>query len=137
MSAVLRVYGCSLDIDDVLKRTQWTLCSVQRCGERRFPDSSKNDELFSINAIFVDMSAADLSDLGRQIEDVIQFLSLHADQVESLIASEGVEEAVIDFGIAKRDHVAQVDVFPAALVRSAGKLGLGLSLSQYAFSASE
>ena len=42
-----------------------------------------------------------------------------------------VEIATLDFGISQRDVAAQFDYFQPELVRIAGKLGLGLELSQY------
>jgi hypothetical protein len=137
MSAVLRVYGRSLNLDEVLDGTTFEPCAIQRRGERRFPESTTNQDVFSMNAIFIDVSDADFSNFGQQINDAIEFLDLYDDEIESLMTSQGVEDVYIDFGIAKRDVVAQVDVFPGRLVRVAGKFGIGLGLSRYPISDSE
>ena len=77
-----------------------------------------------------EVSGAEVDDLSKQVEDAITFLQRHAEDIRMMMnaASGG---GVLDFAIERRDAAVQFDRFPAALVVEAGRLGLGLELSQF------
>jgi hypothetical protein len=77
------------------------------------------------------VSDASDEDLPSQVADAIRFLTVHHGEVSRLMASSGLEGAVLDFGVGRRDVVVQCDTLPAPLVRLAGGLGLAIELSQY------
>lgn len=77
------------------------------------------------------MSEAPFTDLPGQVQDAMAFLADHAVEVARLVAFPGVEEVVLDFGVARRDVAVQTDRLPTELIRAAGRLGLGVDLSSY------
>jgi hypothetical protein len=77
------------------------------------------------------VSEAGFHEFAEQLEDAVEFLTENAGEVRKLVAFPGVTGAVLDFGIAWRDVVAQSDRFPAELVRLAGASGIALELSHY------
>jgi hypothetical protein len=82
----------------------------------------------------VAVSDASWSNLPAQVRDAESFLSKHKREITRLSRFPGVEGLVLDFPIhlrIGRKVVAQFDLFPATLVRAAGKLGIALELSIY------
>ncbi len=77
------------------------------------------------------VSDAPGDDLPAQVEDAIQFLAAHHAELTRLMASSGMDGAVLDFGIERRDVVVQCDTLPAPLIRLAGELGLAIEISLY------
>ncbi len=126
--SVLRVYGQSLNLDAAIAECGLAVCATQRRGEARV---SGSDRVFSQNAIFVEISAADIEDFERQVDDALSFLSQYQTEIADLVGTRGVEEAYIDFCIPRLDGAAQSAIFSTQLVRAAGRLNLGLCLSLY------
>jgi hypothetical protein len=76
-------------------------------------------------------SDTDFNDFARQIGDAIAFLEKHSDMIRMMVSFPGVEDAVLDFGIERRDVAVQCDRLPAKLVSLAGNVGLAIEISQY------
>jgi hypothetical protein len=130
MSAVLRAYGTRFDVDAFLVDCTLPVCTVNRRGEP-VRSGQPNGCLCEQSGIHVSASNADFGEFPRQIEESIAFLRANAQQIRRLCEFPGIEGVTLDFGIARRDVVAQYDHFPAELVRLAGSLGLAIELSQY------
>jgi len=81
-------------------------------------------------AVHILVSDADFHELDLQISDATAFLRDHLADLQILASQAGIA-ATLDFGIARRDVLAQVDGFPAGLVELAGRVGLSLEISQY------
>lgn len=125
-------YGCpdpDFDVDAFLADCDWDVSPVFRRGEVRLPRTEP--EGCRGSGFNLKLSAAGFHALDAQVRDVVAFLATQADEVRRLVAFPGVSTVVIDFGIARRDVVAQSDRFPAELVRLAGACGVALELSQY------
>jgi hypothetical protein len=124
---VLRVAGQDFAVDEFLTNSHLRPCAVWRHGERRTPHGPP-----SRNAGFnLVVSDAPGCDLPSQVRDAIQFLTEHYEALARLMAWKGVEGAVLDFGVERRDVVVQCDTLPAALIRLAGGLGLAIEMSLY------
>lgn len=130
MSAVLRAYGTSFDVDAFLVECTLPVCTVKRRGEP-VRLSQPNGCRLERSGIHVPASDADFGEFPRQIEEATAFLRANAEQIRRLCEFPGVEGVTLGFGIARRDVVVQCDCFPAELVRLAGALGLDIELSQY------
>jgi hypothetical protein len=83
-----------------------------------------------------DVSNAPISDLGGQIADAIEFLSVNAGELEKIVAA-GPSEAALDFAVEWRDVAVQNDVLPAELILRAAEFGLAIWLAHYACAAGE
>ncbi|WP_210420384.1 hypothetical protein [Aquisphaera giovannonii] len=74
-------------------------------------------------------------DLPGQIEDAIEFLQRHRNDLERLRAAPGVVDIRLDFPYELRideDNVwAQFDYLPPKLLALAGALGIGIEMSLY------
>ena len=96
-------------------------------GQPRFP-GSKVEEQSGMN---VSVSEREFSDLSGQINDAIQFLAEHANELARLGNYPGVQRIDLDFPIVDRDVAFQSDSFPAALLSQMGELQIGLVISRY------
>ena len=137
MSAVLRAYGSSFDVDAFLTGCTLPVCAVKRRGEPVFPASQPNGRRHDRSGVHISVSDADFDEPGGQIAESIVFLRTEAEQIRRLCEWPGVNGVTLDFGIARRDAAVQCDHFPAELVELAGSLGLSIELSQYPVSSGE
>ena len=130
MGCVLRVAGRDFDVD-TCRRGALVPSAVYRRGEARFstlPRARKNLE----SGFSILVSKTNASPFADQTEDALSFLALHRRAIRALRRHEGVESAVLDFRLEQpAEFTGQGQVFPEALVRLAGGLGLGLELSFY------
>ena len=131
MSCVLRANGAGFLVDRFLQESELIPCAVYRKGERRSPVRKPKGQIHETSGLNVDVSKADFDNLQGQIQDAISFLKQHKTELERLRRFPGVDEVCLDFGIAKRDVIAQADYFPPVLLYLAGSLGIGIELSQY------
>ena len=136
MSTVLRLSGTEFNVEVAMASTSLEPCAVRRKGGLRFPKSQTNTSVFESSGLNFLVSDAGFHEFEFQVDDAIEFLESQFDELKPLLASPGIDEAWLGFGVAKRDVVAQVDLFPSRLIRLAGALGLGIEVSQYPVSSS-
>ena len=77
------------------------------------------------------LSEAEFSNPEQQLRDATEFLDRFAEALKLLAEFQGVQDAVLDFGIEDRDTGVQADYFPPRLLRLAGTLNVGLVVSRY------
>ncbi len=130
MSAMLRVYSESFDVNAYVSTSQFPVFRVFHRGEPygvRHRSDAKKHERSGFNAV---VSEADFDDFKGQVRDAIAFLKQHAEKVWRVVALAG--SASIDFGIADREGaVVQSETFPAERVRLAAACNLALEFSRY------
>lgn len=131
MSVVLRVWGRDLDVASAIDALSLDPCSIARSGERKFPHSESNLAVFDVSGVGFCVSDDVISDFTRQVEQTVEFLEQHLNEVQRLVNVSGVDEGALCFGITRRDDVVQVNRMSPRLVALAGKLGLGIDLSHY------
>lgn len=129
MPCVFRAHGKTFLVDRFLLKSRLRPYQVLRKGLPH-PVRSRDTNL-GYSGFKIDASRADFSDLGKQIKDAIRFLKRNRKELAILSKFRGVETIELDFGIASRDVPVQCDSFPAELVRLAGELNIGITLSQY------
>ncbi len=122
---VLRAHGTGFAVDDFLAQSSLTPCAVWHLGEKRF----KRGQACEDSGFNVLISEAEV--LPDQTNDAIKFLNDFSVELCQLQKSPGIEHLVLDFGICRRDVMAQIDRFPAELIALAGAMGMGIALSQY------
>jgi hypothetical protein len=137
LSAVLRASGPDFDVNAFVANCGLNVSKVFYRGEPLLPDTRPGGRRHADSGLNLVVSNAEFHEFAEQIEDAIDFLKLHAVEVQRLAAFPGVTGVVLDFGIECRDVVAQSDQFPAELVRLAGTCGIALEMSHYRVSDAE
>src|SRR5688572_4019917 len=120
MSCVLRANGSNFLVDRFLEECDLVPCVVYRKGERRPISRSGNEVNDAFSGLHVVVSNAEFDDLQGQIQDAISFMQKHQMELRRLCEFPGVEGVTLDFGIARRDVVAQFEYLPPELLSLAG-----------------
>jgi hypothetical protein len=128
MSCILRVSGGDLSADELARSTSLKPYRIFRKGEL---GTIKSKGPLTESAAYYLVSDQDFNRLEGQIAEAIAFLEAEGAAVRNLVRFAGVERACLDFGAEWRDVVVQCDVFPSALLRLAGDLGLDLHVTHY------
>jgi hypothetical protein len=134
MSCILRISGESLDVDALLRQHNLPPDRSWKKGEARlFKGKAHIDS--GVNFIASD---ADLNEFERQLIDATAFLELNVTSIVKMATTQGVQFAILDFGIALNEgYVAQFCFFPPQLIKLLASAGVGLEISHYACSKSE
>ena len=131
MSCILRISGETLDIDALLARHHLLPDRTWKKGDAR---SLKGKVHSDSGANFV-ASEADLDEFARQLDEATAYLEAHAKTIAEIVATPGVQFAVLDFGVSLREgYVAQFCYFPPQFIQLAANARVGLEVSQYACS---
>ena len=137
---VLTATGLVFDVDAFVHDTSLTPYSIFRKGERRFPNSERNQERNEFSGLKIDVSEKEWDDLPGQLSDALTFLTSHSGELRRLVRFPGVEDVRLDFPynlrIDAKNVLGQCDYLPPALLREAGNLGVGIELSLYPAEAS-
>ena len=131
MSAVLRVHGKAFNVDAFVANCTLPVCTVKRRGEPVSATSQADGRRHEQSGVHILASESDFTDFPAQVNDAISFLRANELELRRLRTSPGVETAMLDFGIERRDVAVQSDRLPAELLRLAGALDLDIELSQY------
>ena len=124
--SVLRASGDRFDPNRFLEQSTLKPCNVFMKGERRSETSVWNSSGITVPTI-----DAEIENLPKQIQDSIDFLKLHRDELKHLKQFEGIDDMRIDFGVERKTVFAQSHFLPADLVTLAGEIGIGLEISVY------
>ena len=130
MPCYLNFSGIRFDVDAFMHQ-----CGILPDSSSRRGDASKRlypcCDIKSMCQFVV--SEADFTDFKTQINDAIRFLNEHGEALSCWKDFEVDFEPRLDFGIQTRmfDVGVQIDSFPTELVKLAGRVGIGIMLSQY------
>ena len=130
MAGMFRINGMTLDIDRLLASIPWRPSMSYRKGEpcsKVRPRGKKNKKS---GANFV-VSDAAFAQFNKQKRDAIECLKTIQPVFKKIMNWPGLDEGSLDFGIYRRDVIAQFDKFPAELLKLAGDLGIDIELSCY------
>ena len=135
MSCVLRVIGKELNVEELLKidsnpDTYW------KKGEVKLKTKPTEKKHLHSGAHYC-VSEAEFNEFEKQKKDVIRYLNKNEEKIKAIQKLSGIESIFLDFGIEQRDVFVQSNFFPPELITLAGKLGLGIELSQYPLSDEE
>jgi len=131
MTCILRVSGKQFASRAYAQRTTLPVVKTYVRGELRLPSTKPNGTKNKMSGVNIEVSRADFTNLKRQIQDAVKFLTRHRPALRRLKRTSGVEDVTLDFGVADRDVAAQFDYFPPELIASAGSLGIGIEISRY------
>lgn len=130
MSCVLRVSGDHLDVDSLLSSVHLRPDNIWHRGEprRRSKPNGRSREDSGVTFLASD---ADLSEFELQIEEATKYLEDHAGLIAGIVSFEGVQNAILDFGIELRDTAIHSDTLPPGFLRAACNAGIAVELSHY------
>jgi hypothetical protein len=128
---VLRASGVAFPVDEFLDNSSFAPCAVWHKGELRSKSRSAHTD-YGFNLV-----VSEAEDLPTQVKDTVEFLNQQRAELIRLTHTTGFDSIVLDFGICRRDVLAQFDHFPADLVRFAAEFGMSIELSQYRASGPE
>lgn len=129
MGCILHFVGFDADVDRLKELSPVIPCRTFRRGEAR--STRPNSRITATSGVNLLVSDADFEELERQLSDARDFLQTHASVLKEMRKVPGVERAGLDFGIAKRDVIVQIDTFSADLIVLLAEINCGLVLTQF------
>ena len=121
---VLRASGDEFVPEEFLKGSSFKPCNVFLKGEARGRSS-----VWTSSGFTVEVSAR--QELGKQIEDAIEFLNRNRDELSRLGAMQGLTGVELDFGISRKSVFVQTSYLTPELLKAAGSLRIGIEISIY------
>ena len=128
---VLKIYSDTFSFKAFSENTNIPVFSVYDKGEYR--NQSKTRKCKE-NSLSLDVSEKEWDDFPGQVTDAVEFLSKYYKELLELFGKIDDVDAYLDFPIYSRlsEEIAnQNDHLPKKLVSMAGKLNLGIEMSQY------
>ncbi len=125
MSCMLRVFGSSLKIDELLSQLTLIPNSTWHIGEQHHGVTLKES-----GASFV-VSEADMSEFNCQTKEACTFLNKNTVEIQSMVKFTGVKEVILDFGIELRDTAIHSDYLSPSFIEAVAHTGVGVELSHY------
>lgn len=130
MACYLRAWGTAFDAKAFVDGSSLAWDPVWLRGQRRRVAPPGRPERHEDSGVTTLAGPGD--QWPAQVAGVIAFLRANEAEVARLIASPGVEDAVLDFGVHWHDDLAAMFFrFPQELLKLAGAAGLELELSVY------
>ncbi len=123
---VLRASGDHFDPQKFLNDSAFVPCNVFRKGERKAQNRS-----WASSGFTVVVSEASGDHLAQQIQDAIEFLQTHKEEVGRLMRFDGLEGIDLDFGVNRTNGFVQSNRLPPELLTLAGALSVGVEVSIY------
>lgn len=131
MSCIFRAGGKDFNTDDFIARAPLNIDSMWRKREKRFPNSTTNEQVNESSGIRIVASKACFAELPQQIEDVISFLQTNLEGLKRLSSFPGVEWMILDFGAEIYPPGWSSFTFPPILLSLSAQAGISLCLSVY------
>lgn len=132
MSCVLRLIGEYFDVDSFEKECNVQFSKKTHKGEPMFKTKPDDKRVIPQSSLSVTTSEAEFDDLDGQIKDTIKYLEANYDDLSIIQKTSDIEYAFLDFGIdSERKRFCQDVAFPPELVKLAGELKIGLTVSIY------
>ncbi|PCK04826.1 MAG: hypothetical protein COA42_18780 [Alteromonadaceae bacterium] len=132
---VLKIYSETYSFKTFSEKTNIPVYSVYDKGEYR---NKKKTKMSKENSLSLDVSEKEWDDFPGQVTDALEFLSKYYEELSDLFGEIDNVDAYLDFPIYSRmnEEIAnQNDHLPRDLVSIAGKLNLGIEMSQYSHDA--
>lgn len=125
-----------MNVDELIDTLRLEPDGVWRKGE----DSSRGDPLgepLAKSVVTFVASDADFEAFETQLEEATAFVERNMAGLIRVSALQGVEEAVLDFGVELRDVAVHCDRLPPRFLRAAGKAGVSVQISHYSYGPEE
>jgi hypothetical protein len=131
MSCVLKIIGENLDVDAFVAKTSMEGFDKSYKGE---PINKVNPSIKKWSAAGIVTSEADFDDVKMQIEETIEFLTRHKDNLRHIATTPEIDYATINFGVDSvidKDHLTQSFHFTKPLIKICAELDIEIELSIY------
>ena len=130
LSALIRVAGKDLNVEDLLERVQLDPDRVTKKSPNSREASSREREARDFITFYIE--GTDLQPLQEQLPLIIQYLRTNQEQLRFLASEPSVEESVLAIGIAIPEcAVSFTDRLPSELLKLVSALGFSLEISHY------
>ncbi|MGX5174337.1 hypothetical protein ACUR5C_09985 [Aliikangiella sp. IMCC44653] len=129
---ILRINSDTYSFKKFAEETKIPVYSVYDKGEFR---NKKKTRVCREYTLSFDVSEKDWDDFPGQVTDALEFLSKYYNELSTLLVMTESVDAYLDFPIYSRlneEIVNQNDHLPKELIAIAGRLNLGIEMSQYA-----
>jgi hypothetical protein len=126
MSCVLHAVGTGFDVKAFLATSPLRGKAAIQQRDEAVPAPRSERAGFDVR-----VSEADFDDLATQIDDALEFLDTHEDELRRLAGFPGVDSVALDFAVSWRNVAVQTDSFPPELLWRAGALDISLDISHY------
>jgi hypothetical protein len=123
---VLRASGDNFQPHKFLDESAFVPCNAFLKGERKAKDCAWDSSGFTVV-----ISEASGDNFAQQIQDAVEFLRQHKEELARLMRCEGLDDARIDFGVSRKNGFLQSSYLPPELITLAGALGIGVEISIY------
>ena len=123
---VLRASGDEFVPGEFLSRSSFNACNVFLMGESRGRSST-----WTTSGFTVEVSSASGEELGKQVEDALEFLNRNRDELNRLADMRGLTDLRLDFGVNRKSVYVQSSYLPPELLKVAGSMGIGIEISIY------
>ena len=131
MSCMLRISGVALDVQAMFAQHPLPVDRVWKKGEPRV----LKGKFYTDSGASVVVSDAEFDQFDLQVAEATEFLELHRGTISNIVAYSGVEEVMLDFGIALfEDSVMMSSYLPPKFIQLAANAEVGVMLSHYACS---
>jgi hypothetical protein len=126
MSCLLHAVGAGFDVKAFLATSPLQSKAVILRSDEAVPESRPERAGFDVR-----VSEADFDDLATQIDDAMEFMDTHEDELRRLGSFPGVVNVALEFAVSWRNVAVQTDSFPPELLWRAGALDISLDVSHY------
>lgn len=123
---VLRASGDNFQPRKFLDVSAFVPCNVFLKGERK----AKN-RVWDSSGFTIVVSEASGNNFAQQIQDAIEFLREHKEELARLMKCDGLESVGLDFGVSRKNGFLQSSYLPPELLTLAGALRIGIEISIY------
>lgn len=130
MSCILRVSGAELDVEALLRVVGLEPDRVWRRGEPQRASKPEGKRNESSGVSFV-ASDADFDEFGLQIAEATKFLEDNSVRIAAMASFEGVEHAILDFGIKLLAVPFHSDILTPRFLMAVAGTGIAVELSHY------
>lgn len=127
---MLNIIGEDLDIDVFLIRSKLSPHKKTYKGAPKFK-TKPDGERIAYSVVTFKVSDAPFDNFKQQVEDSLVFLRENQNKLECIAATEGVQFAVLDFGVRNTEQFSESAILPKELLKLAGYLGLDIEISLY------
>lgn len=128
---ILRIFSETDSFKAFAERSTIPVFSVHDATDKVSSRTNKSHGVFRIS---FNVSDCEWDNFLGQVEDAIEFLSLHSNSIRELVDSHNVSDAYLDFPIWSRLHgnvVSQNDRLPYELISRCALAGIGVEIAMY------
>jgi hypothetical protein len=131
MSCILRISGEGFDVDDFILQSKISPYTKFYKGSPRV-ESKPDGEKIKSSGCNLEISHADFDEFKQQVQDAIDYLNNHHQELQYINVTPEIQYAVLDFGVEyDPDKFTQTQYLPTELLKLSADLGISIEISIY------